>query len=81
MTLIVIVSRLHLSTHGQTLVGLYEGQPNRQTENPTAKKILQAFGGIHRDRGKPWERNTGYTTPLTSLQQQILTILGLDEHI
>ena len=60
---------------------VYEGQPNRQTENPTAKEILQAFGGIHRVRGRPWEKNTGYTTPLTSLQQQILTMLGLDEHI
>lgn len=81
MTLIEIVTRRYLATHGQTLVGLYEGQPNRQTENPTAKKILQAFGGIHRVRGRPWEKNTGYTTPLTSLQQQILTMLGLDEHI
>jgi hypothetical protein len=81
MTLIEIVTRRHLATHGQTLVGLYEAQPNRKTENPTAVKLLRAFRGIHRVLCGPWENDTRYTTPLTPLQQQILTMLCLDEAI
>lgn len=81
MTLIEIVTRRHLATHGQILVGLYEGQPNRTTENPTAVKLLRAFRSIHRVRGGPWENDTHYITPLTPLQQQILTMLCLDEAI
>lgn len=81
LTLMEIVSRRHLAVLGEPLAGLYEGQPSRTAQNPTAKKLLGAFRGIHRVRATPSENSTLYTTPLTPLQQQILAMLSIDAAI
>jgi transposase len=38
--------RQQLATRGETLKGLYAGQPTRATARPTAEKLLRAFNGI-----------------------------------
>jgi transposase len=43
LTLIETQVRHALQQANQRLSGLYPGQPNRQTERPTGKRILQAF--------------------------------------
>ena len=63
LTLIEIVTRRHLKAHGQTLAGWYEDNPNRQTAQPTAKRLLRAFRGIHRVRLA--NKASPYTTLLT----------------
>ena len=73
LTLIEIVCRRHLEAHRQTLAGLYLDNKNRRTAKPTAKRLLRAFRGIHRVRLP--NQVASYTTPLTDLQQQILSIL------
>ena len=79
LTLIEIVSRRHLETHRQTLEGLYPDNRNRRTARPTATRLLRAFGGIHRVRLP--NQVTSYTTPLTDLQQQILSMLCIPESV
>ena len=81
MTLIEIVIRRHLLQHGETLAGLYEGNPNRQTNTPTAKKLLRVFRGISRVRFVAPNKNNRYTTLLTPLQLKILSMLNIDEAI
>jgi hypothetical protein len=61
------------------MAGLYEGNPKRETDSPTAVRILKAFKGISRvhmpNKGSP------KTTPLSGLQRQILAILEISEEI
>ena len=66
LTLIEIVSRCYLKVH-------------RRTVKPTATRLLRAFHGIHRVRLP--NQVTSYTTPLTDLQRQILSMLCITESI
>ena len=79
LTLIEIVSRRHLEAHRQTLAGLYQDNANRRTAKPTATRLLRAFHGIHRVRLP--NQVTCYTTPLTDLQQQILSMLCITKSV
>ena len=79
LTLMEIVTRRHLLEHGQTLAGLYQDNPNRQTDKPTATRLLRAFRGIHRLR-LPNQR-TSYTTTLNDLQRHILAMLSITEAV
>ncbi len=79
LTLIEIVCRRHLEAHRQTLPGLYLDNANRRTAKPTAKRLLRAFRGIHRVRLP--NQVASYTTPLTDLQQQILSMLCIPESV
>ncbi len=57
---------------------LYDGNPKGKTERPTAERLLAAFSGItfyfHRD-------GSTQISPLNSLQQQILKLMGIPESI
>ncbi len=75
LTLIEIVTRRHLEAHGQTVPGLYLDNADRRTAKPTAKRLLRAFRGIHRVRLP--NQVTSYATPLTDLQQQILSMRSI----
>ena len=52
-TLMEFVVRRQLEEQKQPLAGLYDGNPKRTTERPTAERLLAAFSGItlyfHRD--------------------------------
>jgi len=77
-TLIEFVVRRHLAEQQTSLAGLYDGNPQRTTNRPTAERLLTAFCGItlyfHRDRSTE-------ITPLNCVQQQILNLMGIPESI
>ena len=47
LTLLEYQVRRGLAQSGQALAGLYEGNPKRQTQRPTAERLLWAFKGVH----------------------------------
>ena len=81
LTLMEIVVRRHLAQQGESLAGLYEGNPNRETNRPTATRLLKAFR--HIDRVQLWVKGQSihYLTPLSPLQRRILSLLELSESV
>ncbi|NER94256.1 MAG: transposase [Symploca sp. SIO1B1] len=77
-TLMEFVVYRQLATKKQSLAGLYEGNPKRTTERPTAERLLAAFREItfyfHRD-------GSTEITPLNALQQRILTLMKVPQSI
>ena len=79
LTLIETKARASLKEAQTPLAGLSEGNPNRSTDRPTARRLLKAFGRTALTRtqiefpgAKSW-----CVTPLTPLLEQILALLGL----
>ncbi len=72
----VVRRQLHQSK--SSLAGLYDGNPQRRTDCPTAEKMLKAFSNItlyiHRDGS--WEISC-----LNLVQQQILKLMNVPELI
>jgi hypothetical protein len=70
--------RHQLADQQTCLAGLYDGNPKRTTNRPTAERLLRAFCGItlyfHRD-------GSTEITPLNCLQQQILKLMAFGESI
>lgn len=64
---------------GQSLSGLYEGQPRRATDRPTGVRLLKAFARaeITLTRMEMGHGVMGHITPLSGLLEQILAYLGL----
>jgi len=79
LTLIEIVVRKNLAVRKEKLSGLYEGNPKRQTDRPTATRLLKAFGQVSRVKLTLQGQITSYITPLSLLQKQILSLLQLSE--
>lgn len=73
------MARRSLAQRGETLSGLYEGNPKPQTDQPTATRLLKAFRHISRVQMKVAGQCLGYLTPLSPLQRQILSLLELRE--
>lgn len=77
-TLMEFVVRRQLAAEKKSLAGLYEGNPKRSTERPTAERLLEAFKGItlyfHRDGARE-------ITALNPLQQHILALMRIPESI
>ena len=81
LTLIEIVARRNLAQQGETLTGLYEGNPKQQTDQPTATRLLKAFQHIDRVQLSVAGESFCFLTPLSPLQRQILSILELSDSI
>jgi transposase len=62
---------------GETLSGLYAGNPKRQTARPTTERLLKAFRGSTLTIVQLPERVIRHVTPLSELQQRILVLLDL----
>jgi transposase len=77
LTLVEYVVRERLRAAGETLKGLYAGNPQRQTARPTTERLLQAFKGITLTVVRLPGRTIRHVTPLSDLQERILTLLGL----
>jgi transposase len=77
-TLMEFVVRRQLAEEGESLTGLYDGNPQRKTNRPTAERLLVAFRNItlycHPD-------GTYEMSPLSPLQRQILILMGIPESI
>lgn len=83
LTLIETQVRHSLARAKETLVGLYEGQPNRATDSPTASRLLKAFtrAEITLTRVELGGRTLWHITPLSGLLDRILEHLGLHKSL
>ena len=77
LTLLEFVARRSLKQQGATLVGLYKDNPRRASAAPTAERLLQAFVPITLTQVHLPSQTIRHVTPLTSVQEQILRLLGL----
>jgi transposase len=75
------VVRRQLRAAGETLNGLYAGNPKRATARPTTERLLKAFRGITLTMVQLPDQKIRHVTPLSELQQRILTLLGLSAAI
>lgn len=62
----------------EPLRGLYVGQPSRGTRHPTAERVLEAFDNLTLTVVRLPNQVIGHLTPLSSLQQRVLALAGLD---
>jgi transposase len=76
LTLLEFVGRRWLATAGAKLAGLYAGNPQRETDRPTAERLLEAFQDITLTIIKGPHQTDRHVTALSPLQQRILGILG-----
>jgi len=76
LTLLEGVVRQNLQQQKRELSGLYAGNPKRRTNQPTAERLLEAFGEVALTIIRTSEFIQRHITPLSSLQQDILALLG-----
>lgn len=81
LTLIEFVVQRHLKETGETLYGLFPGNPKRATTRPSTERILQAFKSVSLTIMKVTDQEYGHVTPLNALQQKILQLLELPPDI
>lgn len=81
LTLVEFVVRQELQQQDSTLAGLYEGNPARATQRPTTERLLRAFQHITLTVVSLPGQCILHLTPLTSLQRQVLALLGLPDSI
>ena len=58
------------------MAGLYAGNPKRETDRPTAERLLEAFQDITLTIIKGPQQTACHVTALSPLQQRILEVLG-----
>ena len=75
LTLLECVGRRQLATAGAHLAGLYAGNPKRETDRPTAERLLEAFQDITLTIIKGPQQTACHVTALSPLQQRILEVL------
>jgi len=81
LTLIEFVVRRALKQEQSQLVGLHAENPKKGTDKPTTERLLKAFLGINLTIIQFPDRVVHHVTPLSSLQERILTLLGLSPDI
>jgi transposase len=77
ITLLEGVVRQHLGEQRLELAGLFAGNPKRRTSQPTTERLLEAFREVTLTIVRAQGFTQRHITPLSSLQEQILTLLGL----
>lgn len=77
LTLTEFVARRALETAPEGLTGLYPGNPNQQTRRPTTERLLAAFKDITLSFVLLPGQTIVHITPLTPLQNRILSLLDL----
>ncbi|MCZ7569216.1 MAG: IS1634 family transposase [Ardenticatenaceae bacterium] len=81
LTLLEFLVRRELAKTADTLAGLYAGNPKRATARPTAERLLEAFRNITLTILHLPHQILYHLTSLSTLQQLILTLLGLDSSV
>jgi transposase len=81
LTLVEFVVRRELQAQDEKLAGLYEGNPNRQTNRPTTKRLLRVFDNIFLTFVNLPGQKIAHVMPLTPLQSRILSLHGLPPSI
>ncbi|WP_207714086.1 transposase [Scytonema sp. UIC 10036] len=77
-TLMEFVVRQALIETQQSLAGLYDGNPKRKTERPSAEKMLKAFCHLTLYF---LPDSTIFVTPLSELQKQILDLMRMPDSL
>ena len=77
LTLLEWQVREKLREGGETLKGIYPGQPGRRCSRPSAELLLGAFEGISLTVVEVAGQQTAHVTPLTALQQRLLVLWDL----
>ncbi len=72
------VVRRELHQSQSSLAGLYDGNPKRSTNRPTAEKLLRAFCNINLYRHRDGSQEI---SALNMLQKQILSLMKVPEYI
>lgn len=75
LTLIEFVAQRSLQAEQESLQGLYPGNPTRETDRPTAERLLRAFKGIDLSIIELPDQHIRHVSPLTELQNRILFLL------
>jgi len=75
LTLIEFVAQRSLHAEQESLVGLFPGNPTKETNQPTAERLLRAFKGINLSIIDLPDQHIRHVTPLTDLQNRILFLL------
>ncbi|PHJ60651.1 hypothetical protein VF07_35265 [Nostoc linckia z6] len=73
LTIIEFVVRRQLITQSKTLTGPYPDNPKKQTDRPTAERLLRAFSNLTLTIIEVRGQRFGYVPPLTFLHQEIIT--------
>lgn len=81
LTLLEHGVREKLSRQGETLAGLYAGNPKRMTSRPTAEALLEAFKEITLSVVTIDQHVLRHVTPLSQLQLKILALLDLSSNL
>ena len=81
LTLTEFIARRDLTATGEKLKGLYAGNPNRATDQPTAERLLKAFDNITLYRYVIGNQILYQVTPLSPLQRRILKALGIPKSV
>ncbi len=82
LTIIEFVVRRSLAKAEQTITGLYDGNPTRQTATPSVALLLNVFDNISLTTITQADQIIGqHLTPLTTVQRRILDLLDLSPHI
>lgn len=79
LTLLEFVARRQLAQPLEALKGLYAGNPQRATPQPTAERLLKAFDEITWYQVADGQTTWQQVTPLSDLQRRILALLGISE--
>lgn len=77
LTLLESVVRQNLEKQKREISGLYAGNPKRRTHQPTAERLLEAFSEVTLTIVRTPGFLQRHITALSSLQQDILALLGL----
>ncbi len=81
LTLLEFRVRQRLADTQEHLAGLYAGNPKRTTQRPTAEALLGAFQGIHLSLVTLGQQLHRHLTPLSALQQRILSLLDFSSDL
>jgi transposase len=76
LTVLEGVIRQNLEKQKREISGLYAGNPKRRTNQPTAERLLEAFSDVTLTIIRTPEFIQRHVTQLSSLQQEILALLG-----
>jgi transposase len=77
LTLVEYRLRTALQQRGETLVGLNPASATQATQRPTTERVLHAFRNITRTHLTHAGQTHPHVTPLTPLQEHILSLLRL----
>lgn len=71
------IAKEALAQENDVLTGIYPGNPKRGTATPTTERLLQAFDNIHLLIMSLGPQVRYQLTPLSAVQERILSLLGL----